>query len=106
MSDFARWLAENLPPNLQQLVDRAGRRHAASIGEVYEENPFKRPPHQGGYQHISAQEWSEYDRQTDEWQERRRAHLKNQIANNFDQLRRDVAARHAGARPWQTMKKD
>jgi hypothetical protein len=106
MSDFARWLAQNPPPNLQDLVDRAGRRHAASIGEVYVEDPFKRPPHQAGYQHISAQEWAEYDLATVEWQERRRAHLKNQIANNFDRIRRDVAATTAGARPWQTMKKD
>jgi hypothetical protein len=49
-------------PDLQQLVERAGRRHAASIGEEYAEDPLKRPPHQGGYPHITAEEWAEYDR--------------------------------------------
>jgi len=54
-------------PDLQALVERAGRRHAASIGEEYVEEPLnrphhvdaplKRPPHQGGYQHITAEEW-------------------------------------------------
>jgi hypothetical protein len=37
--------------------NRAGCRHAASIGEESVENPFKRPPHRGGYQHITAEEW-------------------------------------------------
>jgi hypothetical protein len=62
-------------PDLQALVERAGRRHAESIGEVYVEDPFKRPPHQGGYPHITAEEWTEYDRAMAEWQERRRAGL-------------------------------
>ena len=36
-------------PDLQQLVERAGRRHAASIGEQYAEEPFKRlRPGDGG----------------------------------------------------------
>jgi hypothetical protein len=47
------------PPDLQALVEKAGRRYAASIGEVYVEDPFKR--HQGGYQHITAEEWTEFD---------------------------------------------
>ena len=33
-------------PDLQALIERAGRRHAAAIGEEYVEDPFKRPPHQ------------------------------------------------------------
>ena len=40
-------------PDLQALVERAGRRHAAAIGEQYIEDPFRRgreAPHQGGYQ--------------------------------------------------------
>jgi len=36
-------------PDLQTLVERAGRRHAAAIGEEYVEDPFKRPSYQGGY---------------------------------------------------------
>jgi hypothetical protein len=60
-------------PDLQKLVDRAGRRHAASIGEEYVENPFKRPPHQGGYPHVTAEEWAEFDRAMADWQARRRA---------------------------------
>jgi hypothetical protein len=59
-------------PDLQALVERAGRRYAASIGEMYEENPVKRPPHQGGYQHITAEEWAEYDRAMAAWQAARR----------------------------------
>jgi hypothetical protein len=66
-------------PDLQALVDRAGRRHAASIGEAYEENPFKRTkekPHQGGYPRITAEEWAEFDLAMAEWQTQRRAGLK------------------------------
>jgi hypothetical protein len=46
-------------PDLQALVDLAGRRHAASIGEQYVEDPFKRPPHHGGYQHADWRAWDE-----------------------------------------------
>jgi hypothetical protein len=60
-------------PDLQTLVERAGRRYAASIGETYIEDPFKRPPHQGGYPHITAEEWTEYDRAMTMWQAARRA---------------------------------
>ena len=59
-------------PDLQALVERAGRRHAASIGEQYVEDPFKRPPHQGGYAHITPEEWAEYDRAMAAWQAARR----------------------------------
>jgi hypothetical protein len=37
--------------------------------------PFRRmreAPHQGGYAHITAEEWAEYDRAMAEWQARRR----------------------------------
>jgi len=57
------------------LVDRAGRRYAASIGEAYIEDPFRRmreAPHQGGYAHITPEEWAEYDRAMAEWQARLR----------------------------------
>src|SRR5262249_18666139 len=43
----------------------ARRRHAAEIDEQYIEDPFRRmkeAPHLGGYQHITAEEWAEYDR--------------------------------------------
>jgi hypothetical protein len=59
-------------PDLQALVERAGRRHAESIGEKYVEDPFKRPPHQGGYPHITREEWAAYDAAMAEWQARRR----------------------------------
>ena len=75
-------------PDLQALVERAGRRYCASIGEVYvedmvdekgdkyppldKEGNLKRPAHQGGYQHITAEEWAEYDRAMAAWQEARR----------------------------------
>jgi len=62
-------------PDLQALVELAGRRHAASIGETYVEDPFKRPPHQGGYQHITPEEWAEYDRAMAAWHSRRRERL-------------------------------
>ena len=63
-------------PDLQALVERAGRRHAAAIGEQYIEDPFRRgreAPHQGGYQHITAEEWAAWDRANAEFQARRRA---------------------------------
>jgi hypothetical protein len=60
-------------PDLQALVERAGRRHAAAIGEQYVEDPFKRPPHQGGYPHIAPEEWAEFDRAMAEWQARRKS---------------------------------
>ena len=60
-------------PDLQALVERTGRRHSAAIGEEYVEDPFKRPPHQGGYQHITAEEWAAWDRANAEFQARRRA---------------------------------
>ena len=62
-------------PDLQALVERARLRYAASIGEVYVEDPFKRPPHQGGYPHITAEEWAAFDDAMAAWQERRRAGL-------------------------------
>jgi len=91
--DFARWLAQNPPPPLQELVDRAGRRRAAETGETYVEDPFKRPTHQGGFQWITADEWDEYDRRTMVWEARRRARLTNQVVASLNRLRRDVAAR-------------
>src|SRR5262245_13014586 len=68
-------------PDLQALVERAGRRYAASIGEEYVEEPLDekgnlvRPRHQGGYQHITPEEWAEYDRAMAEWQATRRMKL-------------------------------
>jgi hypothetical protein len=62
-------------PDLRQLVERAGRRYAASIGEVYEENPFTRPAHQGGYPHITADEWARWDAANAEFQANRRPKL-------------------------------
>jgi hypothetical protein len=62
-------------PDLQALVERAGRRYAASIGETYIEDPFRRSreaPHQGGYPHITPEEWAEYDRVMTAWQAARR----------------------------------
>ena len=62
-------------PDLQALVELAGRRYARLIGEQYIEVPFRRmkeAPHQGGYAHITPEEWAEYDRAMAEWQSRRR----------------------------------
>jgi hypothetical protein len=95
--DFAAWLIENPEPSLADLIDRAGRRHAASIGETYDENPFTRPPHQGRYQHITAAEWAEFDRAMAHWQRRRRerygGEFSTQYLNAFRKLRDDVARR-------------
>jgi hypothetical protein len=68
-------LDKNGCPDLQALVERAGRRHAAAIGEGYVEDPFQRgreAPHQGGYPHITPEEWAEYDRAMAAWQTARR----------------------------------
>jgi hypothetical protein len=86
--NYRRWVAEGCPspeeeaarravrnpvPDLQKVIEFAGRRYCASRGEEYVEDPFTRPAHQGGYQHITAEEWAEFDRATAEWQVRRRA---------------------------------
>jgi len=91
--DYKRWIAEGCPtpeeeaarkagaaptgpPDLQALIERAGRRYCASIGEEYVEDPFPRgreAPHQGGYPHITAEEWAEYDRAMAAWQAARRS---------------------------------
>jgi hypothetical protein len=72
---FTQWPERNPAPDLQELVERAGRRHAALIGEAYDENPFTRPAHQGGYAHITPEEWVEFDRQKAEWEARRRDYM-------------------------------
>jgi hypothetical protein len=97
VEDYTRWVAEGCPtpeeaaarkaeakatptgpPDLQALVERAGRRYAASIGEEYVEEPLDekgnviRPPHQGGYPHITPEEWAEYDCAMAAWQAARR----------------------------------
>jgi hypothetical protein len=59
-------------PDLQALVETAGRRYARSIGETYDPNPLTRPPHQGGYQHVTEAEWREFDRAMAAWQTQRR----------------------------------
>lgn len=63
-------------PDLQALVERASKRRAAELGEEWIEDPLKRwrkAPHQGGYPHITPEEWVEYDRAMAEWQAVRRA---------------------------------
>jgi hypothetical protein len=88
VKDYKRWLldgcptpeeearrravASDQPPDLQELVDRAGRRRAAELGEEYVEDPHLRPPHQGGFPYITAEEWGEYDRAMVVWKARRR----------------------------------
>jgi hypothetical protein len=82
-------------PDLQELIERCGRRFAESVGEHFD--PFN--PRHGGYQHITASDWVEWDRQNAEYQAERRRDLQaardisNQIADAFTKLRRDVAAR-------------
>jgi len=79
-SDFTDAPVNN--PDKGEISDRmrarlaaTDRRYAASIGEVYVEDPFKRPPHQGGYAHITSEEWAEFDRRKADWEGRRRAFL-------------------------------
>ena len=62
-------------PDLQALIELAGRRYAASIGEEYIDDPFRRmreAPHQGGYPHGTPEEWAAYDQAMADWQARRR----------------------------------
>jgi hypothetical protein len=60
------------PPDLQTLIETAGRRYAQSIGDTYDPNPLTRPPHQGGDQHVTEAEWREFDRAMAAWQVQRR----------------------------------
>ena len=46
-------------------------RRAAELGVPYDPKKLEH----GGYPHITAQEWEEYDRDMAAWQERRRARL-------------------------------
>jgi hypothetical protein len=65
-------------PILAALIDRAGRRYAALIGEEYIEDPFRRAkeaPHQGGYRHITAEEWRAFDAATAAYDQARRVGL-------------------------------
>src|SRR5215467_2358385 len=83
-------------PDLQALVERAGRRYAASIGEQYIEDPFRRmkeAPHQGGYRHITAEEWAEYDRAAAAWQAAR------STAEEWAEYDRAMAAWQAARKP-------
>ena len=74
-------------PDLQALIERAGRRYVASIGEEWvedvvdekgnkyppldEKGNLKRPARHGGYPHITVEEWAEYDRAMANWQARK-----------------------------------
>src|SRR5260370_41768239 len=62
------------PPDLQTLVRTAGERYAASLGVPYDQ---KNHPEHGGYPHITAQEWAQYDRDMAARQERRRARARS-----------------------------
>jgi hypothetical protein len=71
-------LDERGAPILAALIDRAGRRYAASIGEEYIEDPFRRAkeaPHQGGYRHLTAEEWRAFDAATAAYDQARRVGL-------------------------------
>jgi hypothetical protein len=46
----AFWREMARMPDLQKLVERAGRRHAASIGAAYDPNPATRPTHRSRWQ--------------------------------------------------------
>ena len=73
------WREMERMPDLHALVERAGRRHAASVGEEYIEDPFRRmkeKPHQGGYRHITPEEWATWDRANEVFQARWREGLK------------------------------
>ena len=72
VSDEEFWSEMARMPDLQALVERAGRRYAASIGEQYDPNPFTRPAHQGGYPHVTPEEWARWDAANAEFQARRR----------------------------------
>src|SRR5262245_57335832 len=77
--DEAFWREMERMPDLHALIDRADRRHAASLGEEYIEDPFRRAkekPHQGGYRHITPEEWARWDRANEVFQARRREGLK------------------------------
>jgi hypothetical protein len=62
-------------PSLEALVEQAGRRHAASIGETYVEDSFKRPAHQGGWQHVTEAEWCSWAHAVTRWRQDLRTRL-------------------------------
>lgn len=67
----AFWREMARMPDLQKLVERAGRRHAASIGEAYDPNPATRPKHQGGHKHVTPEECAKWDAANAEFQANR-----------------------------------
>jgi hypothetical protein len=72
---FEEWLAKDPAPDLQALVERASRRRAAELGELWIEDPIRQAreaPQQGGYLHVTAEEWAAYDKAMAEWRQRRR----------------------------------
>jgi hypothetical protein len=50
-------------PDLQQLVEKAGRRLAAQLGESYD------PMRHAGWPEITAREWAAFDREVEVWRE-------------------------------------
>jgi hypothetical protein len=62
-------------PDLQQLVEAAGRRLAAQLGEDYD--PAKHP----GWPEITVREWAAFDREVEQWREWHRArHVRNGVS--------------------------
>jgi hypothetical protein len=72
---FETYLEKDPPPDLQELVERASRRRTSELGEEWIEDPLervkKKAHHQGGYPHLTAEGWAEYDRAMAAWQQRR-----------------------------------
>jgi len=57
-------------PDLQKLVERAGRRLAARLGEPYD--AMRHP----GWPEITKDEWAEFDRAMEDWQALRLAQFR------------------------------
>jgi hypothetical protein len=65
VADYKRWVAEGCPSPEEEAARRAVRNPVPDLQKLIE--------HQGGYPHITAEDWAEFDRVTAEWRVRVRA---------------------------------
>jgi hypothetical protein len=67
VEDYKRWAAEGYPTPVEEAARKATSTGPPDLQELVERA--------GGYQHITPEEWAEYDRAMAAWQRWRRAGL-------------------------------
>jgi hypothetical protein len=80
VDDYCRWIREGCPTSEQELAQGAAPAMPKTFAQWLERNPapdlqalVKRA---GGYEHITTDEWAEFDRRRAEWEARRRDYVR------------------------------